>query len=60
MKWMKRLVYLMCLLAFLGLALGCESEGPAEKAGKKIDQTMEEAGDQIEEMGDKLEEKTDQ
>ena len=36
-----------------------EKEGPAEKAGEKIDETVEEAGDKIEEAGDKVEEATD-
>jgi len=38
--------------------VGCDSnEGPAEKAGAKIDNAVEEAGDSIEEAGDKVEDK---
>ncbi|MDG4867940.1 hypothetical protein P8631_07995 [Guyparkeria sp. 1SP6A2] len=63
---------LIALMMALGLTVaGCaDEEGPAEKAGKQIDQTMEEAGDEIEkatdkmsrkaeEAGDEVEEKTD-
>jgi hypothetical protein len=48
--------------AFLMLALGalgCErKEGPAEKAGKELDQGLEKAGEQMEEAGDKIKDKT--
>jgi hypothetical protein len=38
--------------------VGCESDkGPAEKAGAKIDNAVEEAGDKIEDAGDKVEDK---
>lgn len=41
----------------LALALvGCEKkEGPAEKAGKQVDQTMSKAGEKIEQAGEKIE-----
>nr|WP_041296729.1 hypothetical protein [Janthinobacterium sp. Marseille] len=40
----------------LALALaGCHKEGPAEKAGKEVDQTMNKAGQQIEKAGEKIE-----
>ncbi|HER35798.1 MAG: hypothetical protein JXJ30_04480 [Halothiobacillaceae bacterium] len=63
---------LIALMMALGLTLaGCsDNDGPAEKAGEQIDQTMEEAGDEVEkatdemggeaeEAGDKMEEETD-
>ncbi len=63
---------LIALMMGLGLTVaGCaDEEGPAEKAGEQIDQTMEEAGDEVEEAtdemggkaeeaGDEVEEKTD-
>lgn len=63
---------LIALMMALGLTVaGCsEEQGPAEKAGEQIDQTMEEAGDEVEEVtdemgdkaeeaGDKMEEETD-
>ena len=41
--------FIVVLLAFvLGLA-GCQQEGTAEKAGKKIDKAAEKAGKKIEE-----------
>lgn len=52
---------LSALLIALGLTLaGCaEDQGPAEKAGENIDESMEQAGDKIEgatdEMGDTFE-----
>lgn len=62
---------LIVMMMVLGAALaGCESsEGPAERAGKQIDQAAEKAGDtideavdktgeQIEEAGDAIREKT--
>lgn len=46
-------VIAMGVLAF-ALA-GCHKEGPAEKAGKEVDQTMDKAGQQIEKAGEKIE-----
>ena len=56
-------------LIIIGLA-ACEKQGPAEKAGEKIDNAAEKmgdkiedatdkAGDKLEEAGDKIEDKTD-
>ena len=44
------------LTVFLGTALvGCDSnDGPFEKTGEEVDQSMERAGDRIDEAGDKL------
>jgi hypothetical protein len=44
------------LTVFLGVVLvGCDSnDGPFEKAGEEVDQSMERAGDRIDEAGDKL------
>lgn len=36
--------------------LGCRTEGPAERAGKKIDKTVEQTSEVIEETGRKVEE----
>ena len=44
---------LMMIILIVGLS-GCAQEGPGEKAGKKIDKTIEKAGDQIEKAGDKV------
>jgi hypothetical protein len=36
-----------------GLA-GCEREGPAERTGKKVDQSIERAGEKVERAGEKI------
>ncbi|MES2027419.1 MAG: hypothetical protein V4448_17875 [Pseudomonadota bacterium] len=42
-------------IGMLALTLSaCQKEGPAEKAGKEVDQTMNKAGQQIEKAGDKI------
>lgn len=42
-------------LLFMGLS-GCKKEGPAERAGKKIDETVEKGGQQVEKAGKKIQE----
>ena len=49
---MKKMLFLLLLSVFLGFS-ACENEGPAEKAGEKIDETVEKAGDKLEQAGDK-------
>ena len=45
--------FIVFLLSFvLGLA-GCQQEGTAEKAGKKIDKAAEKAGDKIDKAAEK-------
>jgi predicted small secreted protein len=52
--------YLILVLSVvLGFALaGCEKEGPAEKASKKVDKVIEKAGEKVEEAGDKVKDAT--
>ena len=38
----------------VGLAACEKKEGPAERAGKEIDKTLEKAGQQIEKAGDRI------
>jgi len=40
--------------------LACEKEGPAEKAGEKVDQTVEKAGDKMEAAGEAVKEKSEE
>ena len=48
-----RSFFIVFLLAFvIGLA-GCQQEGTAEKAGKKIDKAAEKAGDKIDKAAEK-------
>ena len=46
----------------LGLALvaGCEQNGPAQKAGEKVDKAVEDAGKALEKAGEKAAEKLDE
>jgi len=37
----------------------CEKEGPAERAGKKMDDAVEDVGDKLEDVGDKAEDAVD-
>lgn len=46
------------VLLLLALCAGCEQEGPAERAGKELDQAAAQVGQQLEEVGKELEEKT--
>lgn len=55
MRILRILVCAMALTFLLAIA-GCEEEGPAEKAGKRIDEAAEKAGEEIEEAGDEIEE----
>ncbi len=41
------------------LLIGCEQQGPAEEAGEKIGDTVEEAGDQVEQSGETVEDALD-
>jgi len=51
-------IFIALIILSAGIA-ACEKEGPAEKAGEKVDEAIEQAGDKIEEAGDKIEKKTD-
>ena len=39
------------LIVFLA---GCEEKGPAQRAGEKIDETVEKAGDEVGKVGEKV------
>lgn len=47
--------WLVALLACLPLvaAVGCEREGPMERAGERVDETVERAGDKAEDATDR-------
>jgi len=51
-----RVLVVTCLSVVLGLA-GCQQEGTAEKAGKKIDSAAEKAEQKIEQTTEKAEKK---
>lgn len=44
----------LAMSALLLALSGCQKEGPAERAGKAVDQTVEKAGQQIEKAGDSI------
>jgi len=51
-------LWIILTLAFLflfSIALSaCEDKGPMEKAGEKVDETFEKAGDKMEDAGDAI------
>ena len=49
-----RVMVTAVLAAALLSVVGCEPEGPAERAGKQIDEAAEDAGDAVEDAGDKV------
>ncbi len=51
-KMLSRALLLAFVIGSLGMVSACEDKGPAEKAGEKIDESIEEAGDEIEESTD--------
>lgn len=44
---LKKIVMLVCVLALMVPAFGCEDEGPLEEAGKKMDEAAEDAADSL-------------
>jgi hypothetical protein len=50
----KMILLSVCFSVSLWGFLGCEQQGPAEKAGETIDETMEEAGETVEETGEEI------
>ena len=46
--------FIIFLLAFVLAMGGCEREGTAEKAGRKVDQAGEKTGKAVEKAGDKI------
>lgn len=55
---LRTLSMLSLVAASLGIA-ACAHRGPAEKAGKKVDDAIEEVKDKAEDVGDKLEDAVD-
>lgn len=54
---MKPLMFLVGLLVMLMLGVvGCEREGPVERAGERVDEGVEETRENIEEGREKTEE----
>lgn len=47
-------IFAALAVTFVFALAGCEKEGPAERAGEKIDNSAEKAGQQVEKAGDKI------
>lgn len=59
MKQIKLLSIALLSILTLSLAACDANEGPAEKAGEKIDNAVEKTGEAIENAGDTIRDKTD-
>ena len=55
----RRAALLIAVLA-LACAVGCHKEGPAERAGREIDDAAEKAGDAVKDAGDKAKDAADE
>lgn len=54
-KFSKNLLTVLALSAAIGALAACQKEeGPAERAGKAMDNAVQKAGDQIEKAGEKI------
>lgn len=53
-RFNKSISSLLAVSALFFILSGCEKQGSAEKAGKKIDSVVKEAGEKIKEAGEKL------
>ena len=60
MKLSHRGYFVVVIFACIFALTACKQEGPAEKAGEKVDQTVEKAGDKIDQSAKEASEKIDQ
>ncbi|MES1982575.1 MAG: hypothetical protein V4443_08865 [Pseudomonadota bacterium] len=49
-----RVLAATALLALMAGMYGCKKEGPAEQAGRKLDNAVEQTGKQVEKAGDNI------
>jgi len=54
MSSFKALVILLSALFFMSGLLGCEQKGPAERAGEKVDKSVEKTEDKIKDTADRM------
>jgi hypothetical protein len=54
MKIGKTVVAVLALCCLVAGVCGCKKEGPAERAGKAIDNSAEKAGQEVEQAGNKI------
>ena len=55
-KAIKYLTLFIFCFSLMMVLQSCEEQGPAEKAGEKVDTMMEKAQENLEEAGDKMKE----
>lgn len=60
MSFLRGSIVVLVALFALGGVFGCEKEGPAERAGEKIDLTMEKVQEQTEETMEQAQEQTEE
>jgi hypothetical protein len=53
-SYAKMLLPMLCFSGTLFFIMGCEQQGPAERAGEKADESMEKAGEKVEQAGEKI------
>ena len=58
MKLNKAFSLAIIMSAFIVTLTACEKEGPAEKAGKAVDNAVDKTGQQVEKAGDKIQDVT--
>ena len=51
---LKKLLVMVCASMLMFGIAACESKGPVEKVGEKIDRALENAGDKMEETGEAI------
>ena len=56
----KKLIAMIVLSLSVFAFTACDSKGPVEKAGEKIDQTLEEASDKAKEVSEAVKEKAEE
>jgi hypothetical protein len=56
MPTLNRLQVMVALGFALGMLVGCEQQGPAQKAGEKVDKAVDQAGKTMQKAGEKVEE----
>jgi len=57
MSILKKVLLVLCSGMLIVAFTACKKEGPAERAGKKVDDAMEKAGEKIKGAADKAGEK---
>ena len=57
MSFSKKVIMSLCCFICVVAVTACKKEGPAERAGKSIDQTVEKAGEKVKQTTEKAGEK---